>query len=83
MSTRRTGITVVFVTHDIDESIYLADRIVALSARPTHVKEIVEVDIPRPRDQIATRALTEFAELRARVFRQIRSDRFEDETALT
>ena len=60
----RFGITVVFVTHDIDESIYLADRIVVLSHRPTSVKEIVPVTLPRPRDQLATKALPEFARLR-------------------
>jgi NitT/TauT family transport system ATP-binding protein len=51
----RFGITVVFVTHDIDESVYLADRIVVLDKRPTTVREIVPVSLPRPRDQAATR----------------------------
>jgi NitT/TauT family transport system ATP-binding protein len=73
-----TGITVVFVTHDIDEAIYLADRVVALSERPTEVTEIVEVGLPRPRDQVKTRELPEFAALRSRVFRLIRQDRFAD-----
>ena len=55
------GITVVFVTHDIDESVYLADRVVVLAKRPTFVREIVEVNLPRPRDQVTTRELPEFA----------------------
>ena len=58
------GITILFVTHDIDESVYLADRVVVLTHAPTEVKEIVPVDLPRPRDQIATKELPEFAHLR-------------------
>lgn len=42
--------TVLFVTHDIDEALYLADRIIVLSKKPTVVREIVTVDSPRPRD---------------------------------
>jgi NitT/TauT family transport system ATP-binding protein len=44
-----TGKTVVFVTHDIDEALQLADRIIVLSGKPTRVLEIVEIDAPRPR----------------------------------
>jgi|SRR5688500_8668358 len=42
-------VTVLFITHDLDEAIYLADRIVVLGARPGHVKEIIGVPLPRPR----------------------------------
>ena len=59
------GITILFVTHDIDESVYLSDRVVVLTHAPTEVKEVVPVDLPRPRDQIATKELPEFARLRA------------------
>ena len=52
------------MTHDIDESVYLADRVIVLTHAPTHVKEIVGVPLPRPRDQIATKELPEFAHLR-------------------
>ena len=69
------GITIVFVTHDIDESVYLADRVVVLTHSPTEVKEIVSVPLPRPRDQIATKELQEFVELRAHVQRLIRVER--------
>ena len=65
------GITVLFVTHDIDEAVYLADRIVVLSPPPCVVKEIVTVDLPRPRDQITTKALAEYSQLRTHVFEQI------------
>ena len=68
----RFGITVVFVTHDIDESVYLSDRIVVLTHRPTSVKEIVPVSLSRPRDQIATKELSEFTQIRGRVIRLIK-----------
>jgi NitT/TauT family transport system ATP-binding protein len=69
------GITVVFVTHDIDESVYLADRIIVLTHRPTRVREIVQVKLPRPRDQVRTKEMPEFAQLRGHVFRMIKSER--------
>ncbi len=68
------GITILFVTHDIDESVYLADRVVVLTHSPTEVKEIVPVALPRPRDQIATKELAEFAHLRAHVYRLIKRE---------
>ena len=69
------GITILFVTHDIDESVYLSDRIVVLTHAPTVVKELVGVDLPSPRDQIATKELPEFAHLRAYVYRLVKHDR--------
>jgi len=69
------GITILFVTHDIDESVYLSDRIVVLTHAPTQVKEIVDVDLPSERDQIETKELPEFAHLRAHVYRLIKRDR--------
>jgi NitT/TauT family transport system ATP-binding protein len=68
------GITILFVTHDIDESVYLADRVVVLTHSPTKVKEVVNVDLPRPRDQIATKELPEFVNLRGHVYRLIRRE---------
>jgi NitT/TauT family transport system ATP-binding protein len=68
------GITILFVTHDIDESVYLSDRIVVLTHSPTEVKEVIPVGLPRPRDQIATKELTEFARLRAHVYRLIKRE---------
>jgi NitT/TauT family transport system ATP-binding protein len=72
-------VTILFVTHDIDESVYLADRVVVLTHSPTTVKELVPVDLPVPRDQIATKELPEFAHLRAHVYRQIRREQQEPE----
>jgi NitT/TauT family transport system ATP-binding protein len=66
------GVTILFVTHDIDESVYLGDRILVLSARPTTCRETVKVELPRPRDQLATKETPEFARLRAHVYRAIR-----------
>lgn len=63
-----TEITMVVVTHDIDESIYLGDRVVALSGQPSSVAEIIDVELARPRHQLATRADPAFLEHRHRVF---------------
>ncbi|HEY2600937.1 MAG TPA: ABC transporter ATP-binding protein [Thermoleophilaceae bacterium] len=68
----RYGVTVLFVTHDIDEAVYLSDRIVVLTSSPTSVTEIVDVPLPRPRDQVDTKELPEFARLRAHVYRLIK-----------
>jgi NitT/TauT family transport system ATP-binding protein len=70
----RYDVTILFVTHDIDESVYLSDRIVVLGPSPTAVKEILQVDLPRPRDQVDTKELPEFAHLRAHVYRLIKRE---------
>lgn len=59
--------TIIFVTHDIDEAVQLADRVVVMSARPATIQEIVEIDISHPRDISAARYL----ELRDGIFKQI------------
>lgn len=59
-------ITIIFVTHDMDEAILLADRVVALKANPGEIKEIIEVDLPRPRD-IEVMQSDAFKRLRQRV----------------
>ena len=66
------GSTIVLVTHDIDESVYLADRVVVLSRPPTSVTAEITVDLPRPRDQIETRALPGFVALRSEVARLVK-----------
>ncbi len=60
--------TVVFVTHDLEEAIYLGDRVVALQANPGRVVEIVDIDLKRPRDQLTTREEPRFLHYRHRLF---------------
>lgn len=64
--------TCILVTHDVDEAIYMADRIVVLSRRPTHIVTELDVNLDKPRDQISTRAEREFLQLRQDVLRIIR-----------
>jgi NitT/TauT family transport system ATP-binding protein len=66
------GITTVLVTHDIDESVYLGDRVLVLTKRPSTVADIVGIDLPRPRHQIETKSTSRFTELRTSVMRLIR-----------
>ena len=72
------GSTIVLVTHDIDESVYLADRVVVLSRPPTRVAAEITVDLPRPRDQIETRASPGFVALRSEVARLVKRPRPSD-----
>jgi NitT/TauT family transport system ATP-binding protein len=65
------GMSILFVTHDIDESVYLGERVIVLSNSPTWVQEDVAIDLSRKRDQIATRALPRFTELRTHVYKQV------------
>ena len=63
--------TVVFITHDIEEAVYLSDRVLVLSARPSEVVEELAIDLPRPRDQVDTRSLDRFAAYRNHIYRRI------------
>jgi len=69
---RNYEVTIVFVTHDIDESVYLSDRIVVLTPSPTTVQEIVDVPLGQPRDQVQTKERPEFAHLRAHIWTSIK-----------
>jgi NitT/TauT family transport system ATP-binding protein len=60
--------TVVFVTHGIEEAIVLSDRVVVLSKRPGTIREIVSIDLPRPRDPVALRSNARFHEYIARIW---------------
>ena len=68
---REGGRTVVFVTHDLEEAIYLGDRVVALEANPGRIAEIVEIDLVRPRDQLATREDARFLQYRHRLYKHL------------
>ncbi len=70
---RERGITILFVTHDIDEAVYLGERVIVLSASPTVVQEQLKVDLPAERDQLHTRVAPRFAELRTHVYEQIQA----------
>ena len=56
--------TAVFVTHDVDEAVYLGDKVIVLSGRPAAVKQEIAVPLPRPRDELATRGGEPFQALR-------------------
>lgn len=62
-----SGATTIFITHDVEEAIYLGDRVLVLGGRPARVTAEFVVDIPRPRDQIETRESDEFVALRHKV----------------
>ena len=59
-----TGSSFVFVTHDIEEAVYLGDRVAVIVGAPGRIARTVDVDLPRPRNQIVTRQLPKFLELR-------------------
>jgi NitT/TauT family transport system ATP-binding protein len=72
---RDFGMTLLFVTHDIDESVYLGDRVIVLSGRPTVVRRSLEIPLSHPRDQLTTKADPRFVELRTSILDQIRHER--------
>ncbi len=65
---RAEGKTVVFITHDLEEAIYLGDRVIALAANPGRIEAEVAVEIPRPRHQLETREDARFLALRHQLF---------------
>ncbi|MEV7006103.1 ABC transporter ATP-binding protein [Streptosporangium sp. NPDC051022] len=67
--------TILLITHDIDESVYVGDRVVVLSKAPAGIVGDLRVDLPGPRDQISTREHPEFVRMRAEVGRLVRGMR--------
>lgn len=65
--------TILFVTHDIDEAVYLSDRVIVLSRRPSVVADSVPVTLAWPRSQLDTKADPDFISLRNRIYKIIRS----------
>ena len=66
----KTDQTIIFITHSVDEAVFLSDRIVILTKRPAKIKEVVEIDWPRPRD----RASPEFTALRKRILEELEKE---------
>jgi NitT/TauT family transport system ATP-binding protein len=62
------GVTVFLVTHDLEEAIYLGDRVVGMRPHPGRIVQAFPVDIPRPRDQLSTPEHPEFLRLRRALF---------------
>ncbi|XPP27569.1 MAG: ABC transporter ATP-binding protein [Leucobacter sp.] len=71
---RRFAITVVSVTHDIDEAVYMSDRVIVLGGQPARVAKDFAIDLGTDRDQISTKSEPRFAELRSQVLREVRHD---------
>jgi NitT/TauT family transport system ATP-binding protein len=68
------GTTILFITHDIEEAIYLSDRIWVLSRRPSEIIEELRIGFPRPRNQVTTRAEGRFMEIRNQIYRKISNE---------
>jgi len=60
----RQSLTILLITHDVDEAVFMADRIAVLSSRPSTVETVVDTELPRPRDAMGTRELPRFLQLR-------------------
>jgi NitT/TauT family transport system ATP-binding protein len=67
--------TVVFVTHSIDEALLLGDAVAVMSARPGRIREVLPVPFPRPRDPDAVRAAPDYLALRERIWGRLAEDR--------
>ena len=68
---RKTRLTVVLVTHDVDEAVFLAQRIAMLSPRPATISRVIETGLPYPRDMVETRELPRFLQLRHDLFQAL------------
>lgn len=69
--------TVIFITHDLDEAVMLADRVLLMSRGPGKVRELIDVDLPRPRFEYDVRAHKAFAEVRGHLWHELRNDLIE------
>ncbi len=66
--------TVIFITHDLDEAVMLADRVLLMSRGPGRVREIIDVDLPRPRTDYDVRVRKNFTETRSHLWNLLRND---------
>lgn len=69
----RTHKTVLFVTHSIEEAVYLSDRVIVMTARPGHTKEILPIQLSRPRDY-EMRLTAEFNDIKARIWNTLKDE---------
>lgn len=68
---RQFGLAIVLVTHDVDEAVYLGDRVLVISKRPAEVRCSLDIDLPSARNQVTTKEMSRFAQLRTLVAREI------------
>jgi NitT/TauT family transport system ATP-binding protein len=73
----KTKQTVVFITHSIDEAITLADRVAVISFRPGRIKEVVDINLPRPRFEQDLKVLPEYGELYDHIWRLVKDEAFQ------
>ena len=71
---RQTEATVVFITHDLEEAIYLSDRVLVISGTPGVITHAVDSELPRPRDQLVTRELPQYLRVRHLLSHALRAD---------
>jgi ABC-type nitrate/sulfonate/bicarbonate transport system ATPase subunit len=71
---RQLGATVIFITHDVDEAVFLADRLIVLKGKPASIGLDVMTELPEQRDQVATKELPRFLELRHSIYQAVRRE---------
>jgi NitT/TauT family transport system ATP-binding protein len=67
--------TAIFITHDIEEAVFLADRVVVMASNPGRIRNVLPIDLPRPRDE-STRSHPRFGQISEQIWRLIRDDAF-------
>lgn len=68
------GVTIILVTHDIDEAVYLSHQVVVIAEKPAHVVDLIDTDFGAHRDQVKTKADPRFAEARSRILTRLRKN---------
>lgn len=68
---RETGCTIVFITHDVDEAVYLSDRVIVLGGEPGRIIDTTDVGLPRPRDHVSTKETPEYLALRHAIYTKL------------
>jgi ABC-type nitrate/sulfonate/bicarbonate transport system ATPase subunit len=71
---RQLGATVIFITHDVDEAVFLADRLIVLKGKPASIGLDVMTELPAERDQVTTKELPRFLELRHLIYQAVRHE---------